>query len=447
MLPLLVLITVAATALLYVRGDLNSILCGGPCPARYVTPPEGLTTAEAGPERPATVGDGAVDSDAVADAVADALGSSDLGERFGFAAMDARDGTVLAGSLTGGGKQALTPASTTKILTAAAVLAELGPAARFTTSVVRDGDRVVLVGGGDPYLTETRPRSSAVEKADLATLAKATARAVGDGPIEVGFDDSLFSGPATSPGWEVTYVGSVVAPVSALWIDRGRVGLGRSTDPSGDAARAFAAQLRERGVQVTGEPSRVEAPDAQPVATVRSARLGRIAERFLTDSDNEVAEVLLRQAAIGAGREGSFAAGAETVAKVLAAHDVPVGGLRLDDGSGLARSNRIAPATLAATLVAASRVPRWSPILSGLPVGGFTGTLSDRYARLGDARGLVRAKTGTLTGVHALAGIATLSGGRPVAFAVLADQTEAVNPLVTQAALDRVAADLAGCAC
>lgn len=441
-LPVLVLATLGAIAALYVRGDLNPILCDGPCGPEYVTAPVGLDEPEPAPDDPAPVGAGAIDASQLAAAVRGPAGSTDLGGHTGLVALDARDGATLLDESSG----TFVPASTTKLLTAFAVLAEWGPRATFATTVRRDGDRLTLVGGGDPYLT-ARPSKSAVERADLATLAAATAREVGRGPVTLAYDTSLFAGPAASPAWEDTYVsGGVVAPVTPLWIDRGRVGLGRSQDPSGDAARAFAALLRDRGVEVRGEPARGEASGTR-VARVRSAPLARIVEQMLTDSDNEAAEVLFRQAAIKAGEPASFAGGAATVERVLDEAGVPADGLVLDDGSGLARSNRISPRTLAEAVVRASSTPRLGAILSGLPVGGFSGTLDDRYGRAGDARGLVRAKTGTLTGVHSLAGIATLPGGRPVAFAVMADDTEAVNPFVTQAAIDRVATAMVGCAC
>ncbi|MTB88593.1 D-alanyl-D-alanine carboxypeptidase/D-alanyl-D-alanine-endopeptidase [Aeromicrobium senzhongii] len=442
MLPLLVLVTLASIAALYVRGDLNPILCDGPCAPQYVTPPEGLATQSPDPDEAATVGSGPIDAGALATAVAGPLQSEALGGRTSLVAVDARDGAVLIDDAEG----AQIPASTTKLLTAVAVLQEWGPDARFETTVVRDGQRLVLVGGGDPYLTDTKSKGSSVERADLATLAAATAKQVGRGPVTLGYDVSLFVGPAVSPAWEEGYVGGVVAPVSPLWVDRGRVGAGRSTDPAADAARRFAELLQARGVDVTGTPTQTEA-SGTTIATVRSAPLSRIVEQFLADSDNEVAEVLLRQAAIKAGEPGSFAGGAEVVAQVLADAGVDMAGLVINDGSGLSRKNRISARTLAETMAEVSETPRLGSILSGLPVGGFSGTLEDRYVQSGQARGLVRAKTGTLTGVHALAGVVTLSGGRPVAFALMSDDTEGVNPFVTQAALDRVVAAMADCAC
>jgi D-alanyl-D-alanine carboxypeptidase/D-alanyl-D-alanine-endopeptidase (penicillin-binding protein 4) len=85
-----------------------------------------------------------------------------------------------------------------------------------------------------------------------------------------------------------------------------------------------------------------------------------------------------------------------------------------------------------------------SALLSGLPVAGYDGTLFDR----GDeetAPGTVRAKTGTLLGVHALAGTAVTADGRLLAFAVVADGS--ANEAAAEEALDDVAAVLAGCGC
>lgn len=442
-LPVAVVVVLGVVGWAYVRGDLNPILCDGPCPDRYVTPPQALVVAEAHEPTVGGPGSAPIDGDALASAVSGPLAAESLGRRPGLVALDARDGRVLVDRAD----RAFVPASTTKVLTALAVLDRLGPESRFTTRVLQDGDRLTLVGGGDPYLTARRSASSPVERADLATLARRAARQV-RGPVRLRYDASLFSGPAVSPTWEPGYVpGGVVAPIHALWIDRGRVGAGRSADPARDAARAFADLLRAEGVRVIGEPEPATAA-GEAVARVHSARLVRIVERFLAESDNEVAEVLLRQAAIGAGQEPSFAGGAATVETVLTDAGVPTDGLALHDGSGLSRRNRISARTLAHALVHAARTPRLGAVLGGLPVAGLTGTLDDRFAREASAgRGLVRAKTGTLTGVHTLAGIATLPQGRPVAFAVMANGTRRIDPLQTQAALDRVAAAIADCAC
>lgn len=436
-----VLALVAGIGWLYVRGDLNRVICDGACPAQYATAPDTMQVAGVEVAEADAVGEGPIASNALKQAVAGPLADPALGPGVGFVAADARDGAPLAG----GGTEGLIPASTTKVLTAFAALEVLGPDERFATRVVRSGDTLTLVGGGDPYLVERQPeRPSPVVAADLATLADRVAASVGAGTYTLTYDAGLFSGPAVSPAWEEGYVPSVVAPISALWVDQGR---GAGQDPAKAAADAFARLLRERGAEVA-EPSPAEAPEgAAQVALVRSAPVATIVADLLRTSNNETSEVLFRHIARAAGYDASFEGGAAAVRATLEQDAVSVEGLELHDGSGLSRRNRISPTTLVQTLVAATRDDRTAAALSGLPVGGFDGTVRSRFEQAPAGLGWVRAKTGTLTGVHSLAGIATLPGGRPVAFAVMANGTEDINALQTQAALDAVAAAIAGCAC
>src|SRR5690606_12674904 len=128
---------------------------------------------------------------------------------------------------------------------------------------------------------------------------------------------------------------------------------------------------------------------------------------------------------------------------------IEVDGLVLGDGSGLARSNRISPGVLARTIVAAQDSNRTAALVAGFPVAGFDGTLRDRFASdpLAVGRGEVRAKTGTLTGVSAMAGVVRDADGRGIAFAVMADAVPPGATLGARAALDTVAAALASCSC
>ncbi len=165
------------------------------------------------------------------------------------------------------------PASTTKLLTATAALHVLGPEHRFTTRVVLEGTgkqrRLVLVGGGDPYLaSKPAEKDEPVypHRADLRTLARKAASALeqqGVRRVRLAYDDSLFTGPDGSPTWERSYLpDGVVAPIRALWVDEGRPpsGSGRVPDPSLAAATDFAEDLRRAGVRVTGEPERRPSP-------------------------------------------------------------------------------------------------------------------------------------------------------------------------------------------
>jgi D-alanyl-D-alanine carboxypeptidase/D-alanyl-D-alanine-endopeptidase (penicillin-binding protein 4) len=168
---------------------------------------------------------------------------------------------------------------------------------------------------------------------------------------------------------------------------------------------------------------------------------------MVTTSDNETAEVLLRQAALAAGRPGSFAGGVATVREVLEANGIEVAGLSLHDGSGLSRRDRIAPITLAQVIAQASDTPRTSGLIADLPVGGFSGTLDERFQKDDDGLGVVRAKTGTLTGVHSLAGVVTDRLGTPIVFAVMADDAKDIPLADAEEGLDAVAAALARCSC
>jgi D-alanyl-D-alanine carboxypeptidase/D-alanyl-D-alanine-endopeptidase (penicillin-binding protein 4) len=450
----LVLVLVAAAgagaAALWSKGSLNALICDGECGASAIATPDALARdglpANAAPIEGES---GRLDPDAIAAAVRGPLGDDELGRRVGFAAVDPADGSVV--STVGSG--ALVPASTTKLLTGLAALTELDPRERFPTRVMRAGNRIVLVGGGDPYLASKLPRKKVYAvRADLATLARRTVaglRQTGTTSVRLDYETSMFTGPTASPAWEPSYIGQkIVTPVSALMVDGGAIGGTRVDFPAKASAELFARMLERRGVDVVNSPIETKAPStANPVASVRSATVAQIVEAMIARSDNEAAEFLLRQAAIAAGRPGTFDDGVETVRSVLTRLDVDVTGLVLHDGSGLSRHNRIAPQTLAEVVAVAGRTPRTSSLVSDLAVGGFTGTLTRRFVKADAGRGVVRGKSGTLSGVHSLAGYVTDRAGTPIVFAVMTDRTKSVNPFVTEDALDRVAAALADCAC
>lgn len=354
------------------------------------------------------------------------------------------------------------PASTTKLLTLGAALATLGPDHTFTTRVVR-GDQpreVVLVGGGDPLLaskplTVAEADSSYPARADVATLALAAAEALGGkGRVKVRFDDSLFSGPTDNPAWRRDYVpDDIVSPITSLMVDSGIEpdGLSRSDDPSLAAARAFASALAAAGFKVVGDPQRVVVPqDGEELASVESAPLSEIAERILDVSDNEGAEVMGHQVGLATSGTGSFEAGAAGVLDTLRGLGIDVTGDEVYDGSGLSRRNRVTTATMLGLLqhAAGPEGEALRSLVTGMPVAGFTGSLTYRFAEgPAVARGLVRAKTGTLTGVHALAGIAVGRDGEPMAFVFAADKAKDADKYDAQEALDRAAAALAACRC
>ena len=349
---------------------------------------------------------------------------------------------------------ALPPASTTKLLTAIAALETLGPDATLTTSVVRSGRTLYLVGGGDVTLAAAA-RKGYPAPATLADLAARTASAVEGTRFRVRYDDTLWQGPSTGAGWPPTYVsGGNVAPVSALEVDEGRLTgftslhpQPRVADPARAAATAFESALASAGVRVSGGVGRAQAPKLAPVASVSSPPVSALVQRMLTDSDNDLAEALARMTAVRVGQPATFTGAARTVTAVLAHDGLPTASTRLFDGSGLSPLDRVTPRLLVSALGLVASRAQLRPIVAGLPVAGFSGTLADRYRnRLSrDGAGVVRAKTGTLAGVNTLAGTVTDADGRLLLFAFLTDR--AADPDSTEAALDRLAAALADCGC
>lgn len=450
--PLVVLVIVVTLAVsgrwAWQDGRLNGVICDGDCGPSNVTAPAGLRSGGPGsmsttPESSASP----IDPDAVVSAVDALLTDALLGPHVGFAAAS----PVPDSAVSTVGEGAFTPASTTKLLTGFGALATLDPQTRFATTVVDSGEGIVLVGGGDPYLTNRRDkRSSRVERADLQTLADRTVaalKAADRTSVWLGFDDSLFSGPAINPAWEDSYVpGNLVTPVSALWVDQGVTKGIRSRTPAASAADRFADLLRDADIDVTGDVVRTTAPtSAVPLAAVRSATVEQIVESLVRTSDNQAAEIMLRQTAVAAGRPATFEGGTQAVLEALRAADVDTTDLTLFDGSGLSRRNRISPTTLVDVVRASLATTRGAAVIDDLPVSGFSGTLATRFDRA--ARGLVRAKTGTLSGVHSLAGYAVDADGRPVVFAVMTDDADRVKSLAAQAAVDDVAAAIAVCSC
>lgn len=349
------------------------------------------------------------------------------------------------------------PASVTKLLTTTAALSVLGPETRFATRVLAGGKgRIVLVGGGDPLLSSEPLPSAYPERADVETLAAQTAAALrqqGRTKVQLGYDDSLFSEPSFNPAWPAHYLPEhVVSRITALWVDEGRpsVGSGRVDDPSLYAAQTFAAALVAEGIEVVGTPTHGVATGGRDLASVESAPLREIVARILEASDNEGAEVLAHQVGKAVTGTGSFADGATAVVQTLKGLGIPTAGITVYDGSGLSRENRITPMALVGVLRAAldPAHPELNAVATALPVAGFTGSLTNRFdGPFPESRGLVRAKTGTLTNVSSLAGIAVDQDGHAMLFALMADQIRKPDETKAQRALDAAAGALGACHC
>lgn len=319
---------------------------------------------------------------------------------------------------------AFVPASSQKVLVAAAVLSRLGPDFRYETKVVaarppQDGalDNVWLVGGGDPLLVtpeyatylSKKPRTADAPITPLALLAdELVAMGVRSIPAGLHPDETRYPPQRSVPTWKPSYITEAeVGSLGALTVNEGLSGWGPnqkvSADPAVGTAHELGRLLAARGVSLPGPAAGGNAPpDGVVIATIKSAPLGQIVAAMLRASDNYVAEMLVKELDRQSGGPGLTAGGTARVVQELARVGVPMDGVHLNDGSGLDTGNR---ATCRALLGALnlSRKPQFAIVDSGLAIAGRTGTLSKRYVG-SPAEVVLAAKTGWINGVAAMVG-------------------------------------------
>jgi D-alanyl-D-alanine carboxypeptidase/D-alanyl-D-alanine-endopeptidase (penicillin-binding protein 4) len=325
---------------------------------------------------------------------------------------------------------ALAPASNEKLAVSYAALVELGPGYRFRTEVAADGELtgrtwrgdLYLVGFGDPTLAGAGLDALAAQVRAWG-IRRVTGRVVGD--------ESWFDPRRDAPGWKPGWVGDESPPLSALVVDRADGW--PEVAPALEGAVRFTRALARRGVTVARDPATGRAPPgAFPLAEHLSGGLAGIVRSMNRDSDNFIAELLLKQLGASAGDGGTTAAGARVVRRVLAEAGAPLTGVRIVDGSGLSSLDRLSAGAIVALLRAADLDPAIrDAFLGSLAVAGVSGTLEDRLARR-PTYGRVIAKTGTTNLASSLSGFVR---GR-YAFAIL----HAGNPVSTwtaRAAQDR----------
>jgi D-alanyl-D-alanine carboxypeptidase/D-alanyl-D-alanine-endopeptidase (penicillin-binding protein 4) len=317
--------------------------------------------------------------------------------------------------------RALAPASAEKLAVSFAALRLLGPGYRFRTEAAGEGKLdgsvwrgdLFLVGYGDPTLAP----------ADLDALAR-DVKAWGIRRVagRIVGDETHFDANRAARGWKPWFLGIESPPLSALSVDE--VDIRGATESAAAAARTFAAALTRRGVAVTGRAVAGRSPaELFPLAQDLSEPLAEIVRHMNRESDNFVSEMLLKELGAAAARDGSTAAGGRVVRDALVEAGIPVGGVRIVDGSGLSRLDRLTAKSLVAILRVGSSDPEIrDAFLTSLAVAGVSGTLKKRLVRR-PTRGRVIAKTGTTSQASALAGFvrrryvfAILQNGSPVPY-------------------------------
>ena len=337
---------------------------------------------------------------------------------------------------------AVIPASNQKLPVAAAALERLGVDHRYTTTVVAPslpaggvvaGD-LFLVGGGDPLLSSgwyptsnlelnpvTSPTSldALADRVVAAGVTSITGSVVGDGSR---YDDEYFA-----PGWGDGVAGLEGGPYDALMANDSRV-LGdplRGSDPNESAAREFTLMLEARGVDI-GEAAAAGTapPDAVDIASIESAPLSDVIAEMLGNSDNNTAEMVVKELGYTTAAPGTREAGLAVVRQQLIDWGVDVTPIVLVDGSGLSLDNRL---TCQALLTVLQRTGFDTPIGQGLPIAGQTGTLASIFVDHPIA-GRLRGKTGTLNNppfnvdppaVKSLAGYLPIEGGSVIEYALV----------------------------
>ena len=332
------------------------------------------------------------------------------------------------------------PASSWKVLTAMAVLSGYGSNHRFTTTVVASASGVVLVGGGDPYLTAATPfHPGQARIQDLADQTAERLKRAEHTSIVLGYDDSLFAGPQWSPDWTPD-LSVDVSPISALSVDPHG---SPSSDTSAAAASTFRNLLVERGIEVTAVQAQPASSGAAVLGQVESLPLGVIVQQVLLISDNDAAEVLFRHVSVAAGLDGSFTSAQSALETYLVSQGLWTSGISISDGSGLSLKNRVSALVLASAIRVVLNNPQLGDVFKGLPVAGVDGTLPSRFddPDEADGRGVVRAKTGTHDYVRTMTGFAQTSSGAVVVFSFLV--SDVTSHPVTVNWLDEAASILA----
>ena len=323
--------------------------------------------------------------------------------------------------------RALVPASAAKVVTAVAAVDVLGADHTFETAVWSTGTMqngtigdLYLVGGGDPVLvhngyvaTEKYQTFNGTQLEKFADSIVSTGLRLVTGSIVA--IDSRYDQVRFVDAWPSEFHVTEAGPLGALLFNDGAV-TGQTVKPD-DPAVAAATELRQmltaRGVTFTGGIRHDAAlpAEATKIASITSAPLTAIIREMLVNSDNNTAEMLLKEIGWESSEQGSTASGLATLAKAAAAWKVtaPV----MLDGSGLSRADSVSCDTFVSILDARSDL-----LTGSMAVAGVSGTLRDVFTDSPMKDRLV-GKTGTLSGVKSLVGYLPLEGAQPIVFALL----------------------------
>ncbi|MEX1218503.1 MAG: D-alanyl-D-alanine carboxypeptidase/D-alanyl-D-alanine-endopeptidase [Acidimicrobiales bacterium] len=367
-----------------------------------------------------------------------------------------QDGRVIVSSQP---EDSLVPASLMKLATALGALDLLGADHVFTTrflsdSSIRDGNlngNLYIVGGGDPLLTTAGYKTVFDDPNQLSEDFNALAQTLTDAGVtsiagNIVGDDSRYDSQRWLPSWPSRYqLGGTVSPLSALVVNDGSTGYVNSPndatterqagDPPLLFAQTLSTVLRTRGIDIGGAAVVGRTPkDANEIAHFDSVPLSQVLSEMLLNSDNTTAELVVREVGLAANGQGTTSSGIDAIKQSLANQGFNTNGLVMIDGSGLDTGGRMSCSLALALVKAVAAVPE---LRDSLPLGGRSGTLRKRMLST-PSMGKVRAKTGTLNSVNALAGFVDTPQGNTLTFAFLHNGADTRTTGVADGFTDRL---------
>jgi D-alanyl-D-alanine carboxypeptidase/D-alanyl-D-alanine-endopeptidase (penicillin-binding protein 4) len=284
------------------------------------------------------------------------------------------------------------PASLLKILSAAALLDYVSPDFRFTTEILTGGEpnTLIIAGSLDPWMERNGVVAIKMGRASLPKIVKTALK-------KLDSDNG--------------------APIKTLNIKYSKM---HFPDLDFIKAQFVARNVKVTTTRVTSEEANLSSKES--IATFQSPPLQKIMDWMLIWSDNTLGNRMAMYASMKAGNGYSESGIQKTFVKTLADLEIDSTGLIAVDGSGLSRINRVSAQMLAQLLLKTYENDKYRTIYGGLPVGGVNGTMTKRFVKSAPkAIGLIRTKTGFLTGVVSLAGYVQ-GGDREYIFVAIADQ-------------------------
>ena len=288
--------------------------------------------------------------------------------------------------------QARKPASVIKLLSATSVLSYIDSQKVFNTNIYKgvDPGTIVINGEYDPWISMIQSQAQKMGRTSLPRLGFNTINRYNE-----------LAG-AEAKRLKILYTGLFPQDLANL--------------------QAF---LKKRGIRTTAEKITAEdalLQSAEPLVLSASPTLETMVKWTLLWSDNVLAERLARLAAITSGETFNTQGVENTFHTVLTNFGIDPDKIEVADGSGLSKQNRVTAKAIADLLMKIRNDPKYVSVYEGLPIGGVSGTLQKRFLTTApQAVGLVRGKTGTLSGTVSLAGYVD-SEDRQYIFVAIADK-------------------------